>query len=220
MGVSSNEDVTPEVIDANPRDLAARVLRLSRPPRRTIIGITGPPGTGKSTLVRQIVNELPAEARAAVVPMDGFHFSTAILRSLGRESRKGAIDTFDAAAFAVLMERLRTQTGGPVYAPDFDHGIGEPIAASIVVPEDAVIVLTEGNYLLSDQASWKRARAVLDEVWYLRTPRQTRIERLIARHVASGKSLEAATEWANGSDERNARLIAQSARNADLILNA
>ncbi len=220
MSTTSGADAAPETVDVDPRDLAARILRIGHPSRRTIVGIAGPPGTGKSTLVRQILDELPAGTHAVTVPMDGFHLSNVILRSLDREGRKGAIDTFDATGFAVLMERLRLQDGDPVYAPDFDHRLGEPIAASIVVPEDATIVLTEGNYLLSDQPPWTRARAAMDQVWYLRTPRETRMERLIARHIASGKTPEAAAEWAHGSDERNAILIERSAAAADLILDA
>lgn len=188
--------------------------------QRTIVGIAGPPGTGKSTLVRRIVAELPTGTRAAVISMDGYHLSGTVLRALDRESRKGAIDTFDSTGFAVLMERLRMRASATVYAPDFDHRMGEPIAASIAVPEDVDIVVTEGNYLLADEPQWKRARTAIDEVWYLRTPHETRLEQLIARHVATGKSAEAAIAWANGSDENNARLIERTAADADLIIDA
>ncbi|SYZ34105.1 hypothetical protein [Propionibacterium australiense] len=44
--------------------------------------------------------------------------------------------------------------------------------------------------------------------------------RLTARHIATGKTQEAAAAWANGPDETNARLIRESARNADVIVTA
>ncbi|WP_183086054.1 hypothetical protein [Propionibacterium australiense] len=43
--------------------------------------------------------------------------------------------------------------------------------------------------------------------------------RLTARHIATGKTQEAAAAWANGP-ETNARLIRESARNADVIVTA
>jgi pantothenate kinase len=150
--------------------------------------------------------------------MDGYHLSNEVLRTLGREGRKGAIDTFDAEGFAVLLERLRARTGETVYAPHFDHGVGEPIAASVAIPASVDIVLVDGNYLLADGPEWERARAVMDEVWYLETPHDIRLERLIARHVATGKSPEMAIAWANGSDQDNARLIAATAARAQLIV--
>lgn len=215
-----SEAADPPVVGLDPRALADRVLALATGGRRTTVGIAGPPGTGKSTLAAQVIAALPAGTRVAVVPMDGYHLSNRVLRDLDRSSRKGAIDTFDATGFAVLLERLRLRDGDTVYAPDFDHAAGEPVSASIAIQDDIDIVITEGNYLLADTGPWRRARAAMDEVWYLRTPQRTRLERLVARHIATGKSPEAAVAWANGTDEDNARVIAPTAPHADLIVDA
>jgi len=65
---------------------------------------------------------------------------------------------------------------------------------------------------------WAALRGLLDEVWYLELSDQTRNERLVDRHVRYGKSLQAAQEWVEGSDESNAGLIAETRDRADVIV--
>lgn len=197
-------------------DLAHRARRLADDHgARVLIGIVGAPGAGKSTLAEELVAELGE--RAALVPMDGFHYSQHVLGLLGRADRKGAPDTFDAEGLAALLARIRTATG-PVYAPTFDRSIEEPIAAGTVVPADADIVVVEGNYLLLDDGPWASLRALLDEAWFIRIPQDERMRRLVERHVRFGRTREAAEAWANDVDEPNARLIEASAGRADVTL--
>jgi pantothenate kinase len=58
---------------------------------RVVVGVTGPPGVGKSTFARQLVDEFNRdEARfAAFLPMDGFHLSTVQLVRLGGGNARG-----------------------------------------------------------------------------------------------------------------------------------
>ena len=180
-----------------------------------LIGIAGAPGAGKSTLAEALVAELGA--RAALVPMDGFHYSQHVLGLLGRAERKGAPDTFDAEGLAALLARIRTASG-PVYAPTFDRSIEEPVAAGTVVPPGADIVVVEGNYLLLDDGPWASLRALLDEAWFIRVAPEERMRRLVERHMRFGRTREAAEAWANDVDEPNARLIEASAGRADVTL--
>jgi pantothenate kinase len=200
-------------------DLVARAAALADGGTRTILGITGAPGAGKSTLAHALADALGAR-RAVVVGMDGFHLAQCVLDGLGRADRKGAIDTFDDGGYAVLLERLAAQRpgDGPVYAPVFRRDLEEPIAAGVVVPDDVPLVVTEGNYLLAPQGAWPRARSVMAEVWYLDPPASLRLERLVARHVAFGRTPDAAHAWAHGTDEVNARLIAATRDAADLVV--
>ncbi len=199
--------------------LVARAAGLAGQGERTILGLTGAPGAGKSTLAQVLVEALGPE-RAVIVGMDGFHLAQAVLERLGRADRKGAIDTFDAGGYAALLARIAGQRpgDGPVYAPEFRREIEEPIAAGVVVPDDVPLVVTEGNYLLAGTGAWPAARAVMAEVWYLDPPEDLRLERLVARHAAFGRSPEAAHAWAHGTDQVNADLIAATRDTADLVV--
>ncbi|MFI7103059.1 nucleoside/nucleotide kinase family protein [Streptomyces sp. NPDC050161] len=207
-------------MDTDPPHLLARARRLAAsaaPGRRRILGITGPPGAGKSTLAAHLVTRLAGQA--ALVPMDGFHLAESELRRLGRTHRKGAPDTFDPDGYAALLARLRSPAPGTVvYAPAFDRRIEEPVAGSIAVPPHLPLVITEGNYLLVDAHPWARARALLDEVWYVDLDGTERVRRLVDRHERFGRPRAAAERFVQTSDEANARLVAATRERADLVV--
>ena len=200
-------------------DLADRARRLSGR-GRAVLGITGCPGAGKSTLAGLLVQTLRDSGFPAVwVPMDGFHLADAALERLGRRDRKGAIDTFDAHGYLATLRRLRHDLDHPVYAPDFDREIEQPIAGSIAVDPATRLVVTEGNYLLCRTDPWPRVREQLTETWYVDVDEDLRLTRLVARHVRYGKPPEAARRWVAEVDEPNARLIAATRDHADLHID-
>lgn len=202
---------------ALPDDLAARIRRLASRTDRTLLGITGAPGAGKSTLARAVI-EVCGPELAALVPMDGFHLPNAELHRLRRADRKGAPDTFDVAAFVALLRRLRARDEAVVFAPDFDRDLEEPVSEALPIRREATLVVTEGNYLLTAVGAWAEVRPLLDEVWFVELDEATRLDRLIARHVRHGKTLPAATAWASGPDQVNAELIARDRDRADRIV--
>jgi pantothenate kinase len=202
------------VISVDERDLRPLVDRarsMILPGRRRLLGLTGAPGVGKSTVAIAIA----AAVDAVLVPMDGFHLAEAELHRLGRHPRKGAIDTFDAAGYAGLLRRLRHPGEETVYAPRFDRHLEEAIAGAIPVAPDVPLVITEGNYLLV----WPEARELLDEIWFLERDETERLARLIERHIAHGRPPEVAAARARGTDQRNAELIATTRHRADLVVH-
>lgn len=195
----------------------AEVLELadSMTSSRAILGITGAPGAGKSTLSSRLVDELGG--RAVVAGMDGFHLTNDELVRLGRRDRKGAPDTFDVGGYMAMLWRIRNEPGD-IYAPEYQRGIGHSISGAIRVPADTPLVITEGNYLLLDEGPWSGVRELLDEVWYVEVPEELRVERLVARHIESGKDPERARAWTLGPDQTNAELVAKHRDRADRII--
>ncbi|MFI5067397.1 MAG: nucleoside/nucleotide kinase family protein [Streptosporangiales bacterium] len=202
--------------DPDLEHLVRRAATLARRPGRAVLGITGPPGVGKSTLAERLVTELAGDA--AYLPMDGFHLAHRVLAELGRVDRKGAPDTFDAAGYVAVLRRLRDPREGFVYAPRFARDIEDPIAGAIPVGPSVPLVITEGNYLLLPDGPWAQVRPLLDEVWYLDLPEPARLQRLIDRHMAFGRDAAQARARATGSDQRNATLIEASRNRADLVV--
>ena len=184
---------------------------------RKIVGLIGKPGAGKSTLSAQLIEHLGAQA--AILNMDGYHLSNLALRELGRADRKGAPDTFDALGFTAILQRVKNQVDQDIYFPVFDRSIEESIAAQGVITPEVKLVITEGNYLLHNKDNWGGVKELLDESWFIEVDDQIRIERLVNRHHKFGKSKADAHSWATGSDENNAKIVAQTRELADVIIN-
>jgi pantothenate kinase len=201
--------------------LADDAVALADSGRRAVLGIAGSPGAGKSTLVTlllELIGDRHGPGWVAHVPMDGFHLADRQLRRLGLLDRKGAPETFDAAGYASLLERLHKETSAEVFAPGFDRDLEQPLAAALVVPPTARLVVTEGNYLLLDRPEWARARRSMDRVWFVTADEDTRVDRLTARHVEFGKTPEQARAWVADVDQCNAALVAATASAADRVI--
>lgn len=206
----------------DPATLARRASALVPADGRTLVGIAGSPGSGKTTLARAVVaaaNEQAGREVAAYLPMDGFHLADATLASLGRSERKGAIDTFDGWGFVALLQRVLSERDRTVYAPAFDRAVGEPVAGSIPIGPAVRLVVVEGNYLLAPEEPWVRVRDLLAESWFVATDDDERLRRLVERHVRHGRSPEAARAWATDVDGANAALIEPTAATATLIVD-
>lgn len=189
-----------------PASLIERARALMARSPRALLGIAGAPGAGKSTVAQLLAEAIGSNA--VIVPMDGFHLANQELTRLGRAQRKGAPDTFDAAGYRALLERLRVpQEGEVVYAPFFDRALEEGIAGAIAVPASTRLVISEGNYLLLPEDGWAPVAELFDECWYVAVPGDLRRQRLVERHCRYGRTLEQAQAWVRDTDEPNALRI-------------
>ncbi|HEY9290882.1 MAG TPA: nucleoside/nucleotide kinase family protein [Microlunatus sp.] len=186
---------------------AAAILEAAGDGRR-LIGISGAPASGKSTLAVQLADRLRRAfpGQVATVGMDAFHLSQRVLEEHGQAEIKGAPETFDGLGYLRLLERIR-KTDEIVYAPEFDRTIEDSIANAVEVTAATKLIITEGNYLLLDGDPWRSVREVLDDAWYVDLDETVRQERLLQRHLSHGHEPAEAEARTYGSDQRNAELI-------------
>lgn len=200
--------------------------------RRFIVGVSGIPGAGKSTvtdLVVQHINDLYCSLAVAEgmksgtplavgVPMDGFHFTRAQLKQMPEPEvathRRGAAFTYDAEAFFDFIKRLRQAHSAEltVMAPSFDHAVKDPVQDDIKIEPGSLIVLIEGNYCALDRAPWSDAAKLMDELWFVDVDREVARERLALRHVKSSVTpdLNSAYDRIQSTDFLNADDIADN----------
>jgi pantothenate kinase len=196
-----------------------RAAALAARADRVILGIVGEPGAGKSTLALDVMEALRARGiPVAWLPMDAFHLGDRSLAGLGLLARKGAIETFDGWGYLAALRRVLAEPSHRVYVPGFERTLEQPIAADRVIPPGPALIVTEGNYLLDETAPWSLVRDVAAEIWYADVPADVRLSRLIARHVAFGKSQGEAEAWVASVDEPNARRIRARRPFADLVI--
>jgi pantothenate kinase len=210
------EQQSARAIELTVTEFVDRARALAERSPRTMLGITGTPGAGKSTLTAALAASLGD--RVVVVPMDGFHLSNEILIEQGKRERKGAPDTFDVAGYVTLLRRIR-QGETDVYAPRFDRDLEQSIGSAQHVPESTPLVVTEGNYLLTEEHGWGDVREHLDEVWYVDVELDEVRRRLIERRVGHGHARQAASDWVTSVDAPNAATVVASRERADLILS-
>jgi pantothenate kinase len=194
---------------------------------RVVIGLAGLPGSGKTTLTQKWETQINLSAGAGTakaLSMDGFHLTKAQLRQMPDPekafARRGAHWTFDAAGFNQKVRALKAAgTQESVFWPAFEHEIGDPIADAIEVPPVCRMVLVEGLYLLYREGAWQALTGAIDEIWYLDTPMETAIARLIARHQQAWDFSEAqARHRVESSDYKNALLVASTRAQADRLV--
>lgn len=189
---------------------------------RTVIGIAGPPASGKSTLAEAVVDSLnynhhSSIPAAALVPMDGYHLDNEVLRSRGLLSRKGAPETFDAHGFCDAVRRLH-DTSREVFFPRFDRKMDLSVAGAISVHPETPIVVVEGNYLLLNTCPWASLNKVVCASVFVSPSSDVLRARLVKRWIDHGLSATDALERANGNDLPNAELILANSLKADLVL--
>ncbi len=214
-----------EALSLTPEDaialLTERARALVAGGRRVALGIAGGPGVGKSTMAAALVGVLNrgTPGLAAHVPMDGFHMRQAKLEARGTAQEKGMPHTFEAAAFADFLDRLKSATG-PVRGPGYSRKIEDVVEDAFTVDPGVKLLVVEGNYLLLATAPWWRVRPLLDLAVFIDAPREFVRQRLLKRHAAEGLFTEERNRHhVERVDLSNYDLVQRSRSRADLAID-
>ncbi|UDF31241.1 UNVERIFIED_ORG: nucleoside triphosphate hydrolase [Roseateles sp. XES5] len=202
-------------VDAIANDLQ----RCAANARRFMIGIAGPPGAGKSTLVEALRETLLARGeRAEILPMDGFHMDNGILAERGLLPRKGAPESFDGRGFVDIVAALK-RAEGEVLVPVFDRTREIAINAARAIPEETRFILAEGNYLLFRDTPWDRLDGLFDFTIFVGPPYAVLEERLRRRWLQYALPEDQIHWKLYGNDLPNGKRILDNSRPADLTID-
>lgn len=191
---------------------------------RLLVLLAAPPGAGKSTLCQllcQLSRETEGLLPAQALGLDGFHYPGAYLKThtLGPggpalEAVKGCPETYD---FDGLMDCLRRLNDPGLKWPVYDRNLHEPVDQAVQVREE--ILFLEGNWLLLNEAPWRRLSPLADyRIMLLASPEALR-GRLVDRKVRGGLTPEAAELFFKESDLKNINRMLEKRLKADLTLS-
>ena len=194
----------------------------ARADQRTIIGIAGPPASGKSTLAESVVQRLNEDNRssfpaATLLPMDGYHLENRLLESRGLLARKGAPETFNAWGFCDAVKRLKVAKR-ETFHPKFDRQMDLSIAQSITIHPETPVVVVEGNYLLLKTEPWNSLEGEFAATVFVCPSNKAILDRLKQRWIKHGLDEEVAVLRARGNDLANAELVIRDSRDADMLI--
>lgn len=185
--------------------IAARIPDQIPTGRRFVVALGGPPAAGKSTLAESLAQELGP--RAVVLGLDAFHFDDAVLIARGDRERKGAPHTFDVVSYRHLLGLLRNSRHDELAVPVFDRSMELSRNCAAVVAPANDVVITEGNYLLTDVAPWADLRESFDLTVGVTASEEVIEERILARWLSHDLSIDEAQTRAAVNDLPNARWV-------------
>ena len=182
-------------------------------PPPVVIGVGGGSGSGKTTVVRRIVESLP-EDRVTVLEHDRYYRDRSDLRLEERAALN--YDHPDALETDLLVEHLvQLRAGRAVQVPVYDFArYTRKAATDCVEPRSAIIV--EGILIYTDA----RLRELMDIKVFVDADADTRFIRRLRRDVAErGRTMESVIEqYLNTVKPMHLEFVEPSKRYADIII--
>lgn len=178
-----------------------------------IIGIAGGTGSGKTTVVRKIVDTLPANT-VAVIPQDSYYNDQSDLPlEVRKKTNFDHPDAFEWPLLAHQIEELRQ--GRAIEQPTYSYLTCTRLPETVhVEPHDVIIV--EGIMALYD----KKLRDLMDLKIFVDAEPDERLLRVIERDIAErGHSLEMLIDkYRNVLKPMHDEFIEPTKQHADIII--
>lgn len=216
-GLTTNAYFNDEEIEKLYKPLLRRLAELqNKLQRRTVVFLSAPPGTGKSTLTAFLewlaVNNanLP---NIQSLPMDGFHYYNHQLDEAGTRKDKGAPHTFNTEK---LLNNLSELQNDNATWPQYDRNLHDPIEDAIQVT--APLVIIEGNWLLLNRPEWQALEKFCDFSIFISAKPELLEKRLVDRKIQGGLTEMQALDFYQRTDKTNVLTVLEKSRPADLHL--
>ncbi|RLD65228.1 MAG: uridine kinase [Bacteroidetes bacterium] len=178
-----------------------------------IIGIAGGSGSGKTTVVKEIIKSLPKNS-VAVVSQDAYYYDNGHLSK--EEKLKINFDHPNSIEWDLLNQDLdQLRNGNSIEMPIYTYvTCGRSKETIPIVPKKVVIV--EGILIFTNPELLKR----LDVKVYVAADADERLMRIINRDMMErGRSLSAAlSHYENFVRPMHLQFIEPTKRNADIII--
>jgi len=178
-----------------------------------IIGIAGGSGSGKSTVVRELIRRLPGEA-IPVVPQDAYYWDNG--KKSPEEKRNINFDHPSAIEWDLLIEQLKTlRSGKPVDMPRYSYVTCARSPETTRV-EPHRIIIVEGILILTEI----RLRELLDIRVFVDADADDRLMRIIRRDTGErGRTFEQGMKhYETFVKPMHLQFIEPSKRFADIIV--
>lgn len=178
-----------------------------------IVGIAGGTGSGKTTVVRKILDVLPID-EVIVLPQDSYYYDNSSI-SL-EERQKINFDHPDSVEFPLLIKHLELlKNGNQIEMPTYSYLTCLRSDETIPV-KPARVVLVEGILILTDSG----LRKMLDIKVFVDADADDRLGRVIQRDIVErGRSLDMVlNRYHDTVKPSHLQFIEPSKRYADIII--
>jgi len=178
-----------------------------------IVGIAGGTGSGKTTVVKKVIEKLPA-GEVIVIPQDAYYKDNGHIPF--EERQKINFDHPDSLEFSLLIDHLNLlKTGRPIAMPVYSYLTCLRAKETITV-KPARVVLVEGILILADSG----LRNILDIKVFVDADADDRLGRVIQRDIVErGRSvLTVLDRYHDTVKPSHLQFIEPSKRYADIII--
>ncbi len=177
------------------------------------MGIAGGTGSGKTTVVRKVMEKLPNE-EVIVIPQDAYYKDNGHITL--EERQKINFDHPDSLEFTLLIEHLqRLRNGYSIEMPVYSYLTCLRAKETITI-KPAVVVLVEGILILTDSG----LRDMFDVKVFVDADADDRLGRVIQRDIVErGRSVLAVLQrYHDTVKPSHLQFIEPSKRYADIII--